>query len=134
MTNVLSALNQIKGLPAPNLKEIEAKTDVFFKGADVNNDQKITLREFKDYIKKDKDILEVLLSTNVAKREDLGTDFGSGQTVAPDVDPDLEAECNPAALKFSRVKQNVKDGVDPALTDDGVDEALFKEESVGEGD
>jgi microtubule-associated protein-like 6 len=54
--------------------------------------------------------------------------------VAPDVDPDLEAECNPAALKFSRVKQNVKDGVDPALTDDGVDEALFKEEIVGDGD
>jgi hypothetical protein len=46
----------------------------------------------------------------------------------------LEAECNPAALKFSRVKQNVKDGVDPALTDDGVDEALFKEEIVGDGD
>jgi hypothetical protein len=38
MTNVLSSLNQMKGLAAPNLKEIEAKTDAFFKGADVNND------------------------------------------------------------------------------------------------
>ena len=38
MTNVLSSLNSIKGLPAPNLKEVEAKADSFFKGADVNND------------------------------------------------------------------------------------------------
>ncbi len=104
MTNVLSSLNQMKGLAAPNLKEIEAKTDAFFKGADVNNDQKITLKEFKDYITKDKEILEVLLSANVAKREDLGTDFGSGASVAPDVDPDLDAECNPKGLEYSRVK------------------------------
>jgi hypothetical protein len=38
MTNVLSALNQMMGLQAPNLKEIEAKTETFFKGADINND------------------------------------------------------------------------------------------------
>jgi hypothetical protein len=62
------------------------------------------MKEFKDYITKDKDIMEVLLSTNVAKREDLGTDFGSGDSIAPDVDKDLEAECNPKALQFSRMK------------------------------
>ncbi len=76
MTNVLTSLNSLKGLPAPELSLIESKTDKFFKGADANSDQKITLKEFKDYIKQDKDILEVLLATNVAKREDIGTDFG----------------------------------------------------------
>ncbi len=70
----------------------------------------------------------------MAKREDLGQDFGAGDSIAPDVDPDLEAECNPKALQYSRVKQNVKAGIDPAVTDEGVDEALFKEEAVGAGD
>ena len=41
----------------------------------------------------------MLLSANVAKREDLGTDFGSGVSSVPDVDPDLEAECNPKVLQ-----------------------------------
>lgn len=66
--------------------------------------------------------MEVLLATNVAKREDLGQDFGAGLSIAPDVDPDLEAECNPKALQYSRVKQNVKAGIDPAITDEGFDE------------
>lgn len=77
----------------------------------------------------------MLLSANVAKREDLGTDFGSSDSSVPQVDPDLEAECNPKALSYSKVKQNIKAGIDPSLTEDGeVDEALFKEEVVKEGD
>ena len=101
MTNVLSALNAMKGLKAPTIAQIEAKTDQFFAGADTNGDDKITLKEFKDYITRDKDIIEVLLSSNVAKREDLGTDFGSSDSTVPSVDPDLEAECNPKALQYS---------------------------------
>lgn len=38
MTNVLSSMNALKALPAPDMKQIEAKTDQFFKGADANND------------------------------------------------------------------------------------------------
>ena len=38
MTNVLSSMNSLKALPAPDMKSIEAKTDQFFKGADANND------------------------------------------------------------------------------------------------
>jgi hypothetical protein len=38
----------------------------------------ITLREFKSFIKRDKQILEILLSFGIAKKEDLGIDFGSG--------------------------------------------------------
>jgi len=38
MTNVLSSMNALKDLSAPDMKSIEAKTDQFFKGADANND------------------------------------------------------------------------------------------------
>ena len=78
MTNVLAAMNCIKKLPAPSIQDIEKKTEEFFAKADANSDKRITLKEFKDFVTKDKEILEVLLSANVAKREDLGTDFGSG--------------------------------------------------------
>jgi len=58
----------------------------------------ITLKEFKTYIKTDKQILEILLSSNVATREDLGKDYGSGQTAVPATDPDLDEELNPKGL------------------------------------
>lgn len=44
----------IKGKQPPSIQEIERKTDEFFKGCDIDKDNKITLREFKQYIKKDK--------------------------------------------------------------------------------
>lgn len=71
----------------------------------------ISLKEFKSYIKKDKQILEVLTSFGVAKSEDLGTDFGAGGEV-PDIDSDLEEECNPSGLAKSNIKSGVKDGID----------------------
>jgi hypothetical protein len=84
-------------LPPPSIQEIEKKTDEFFKGADVDGDMKISLGEFKKYIQKDKEILGILMNANVAKKEDIGMDFGSGNGV-PDIDHDLEAECNPKEL------------------------------------
>jgi hypothetical protein len=39
------------------------------------------------------------MSANVAKRDDLGMDFGHGNSIAPAVDKDLEAECNPKELQ-----------------------------------
>lgn len=75
--------------------------------------------------------MEILLSANVAKREDLGTDFGSGTSAAPDVDPDLDRELNPKELQKSQKKQNMKDGNDLAVqSEDG----LVEMEDVGEGD
>ena len=56
--------------------------------------------------------MEVLLGAGVAKKDDLGMDFGSGKGVAPDVDKDLENECNPKELQVSEKKANVKQGVD----------------------
>lgn len=73
------------------------------------------------------------MSANVAKKEDVGMDFGSGSSAVPDVDHDLEAECNPKQLQISEKKQNVKDGIDHKIkkTEDG---DLFEEQSMGEGD
>jgi hypothetical protein len=51
-----------------------------------------------------------LIHANVAKKEDLGMDFGAGGSVAPDIDKDLEAECNPKDI--SDKKSNMKDGID----------------------
>ena len=38
------------------------------------------------------------MNANVARKEDLGMDFGAGNSIAPDVDKDLESECNPKEL------------------------------------
>ena len=54
MTNALSSLNAMSKKPPPSIEEIEKKTDEFFQKADTNQDKKITLREFKRYITKDK--------------------------------------------------------------------------------
>ncbi len=78
MTNSLTAINNMQKKAPPSIQEIEAKTTEFFNKSDVDKDQKITLKEFKDYINKDKTVLEVLVSAGVAKKEDLGMDFGSG--------------------------------------------------------
>jgi len=79
-------------------------------------------------MKKDKQILEVLTSFGVATREDLGTDFGSGNGTVPDIDSDLEEECNPKGLKYSDVKNSVKDGVDFKPRGE------FEEAELGSGD
>lgn len=67
-------------------------------------------------------MLEVLKSFGIAQKSDLGTDFGPGNASVPDIDSDLEEECNPAALKDTARKNAVKDGGE------------FEEEDLGEGD
>lgn len=42
----------------------------------------------------------------------MGTDFGTGEDGVPDLDEDLEEECNPKALKASDKKNAVKEGID----------------------
>lgn len=60
-------------------------------------------------------------------------DFGSGGSVAPDVDPDLENELNPKDLIRTEKKQNIKDGIDVKIsTNDNGD--MFEEANVGDGD
>jgi short-subunit dehydrogenase involved in D-alanine esterification of teichoic acids len=98
MTNSLSALKCIEGKQPPTIAEIEQKTNEFFNEADTDKNNSISLREFKSYVKKDKQVLEVLINYGIAQKEDLGTDFGSGGSV-PDIDSDLDEECNPKGLK-----------------------------------
>ena len=77
MANTLGALKSMEGKKAPTIAEIEAKTNDFFKKADTNKDNQISLKEFKAYIKSDRQILDCLMSFGVAKKEDTGTDFAS---------------------------------------------------------
>ena len=98
---------------------------------DTNKDQQISLKEFKDYIKTDKKILQCLMSFGVAKKEDLGTDFGSGDQGAPPVvDEDLEEEINPKGLKTTEKRQQMKEGFE--FKKPGDDE--FGSGEVEEGD
>lgn len=126
MTNALTAMKFLEGKKAPSITEIEQKTNEFFKAADDDANGVITLKEFKSYIKKDKQILEVLTSYGVAKSEDLGMDFGNGAGSVPDVDSDLELECKPSELEKDTRKDFIKDGEVPR------DE--FEEEIIPEGD
>ena len=78
--------------------------------------------------------MEVLLQTNVAKKEDLGMDFGAGdQSGVPMVDRDLEAECNPKELERSQKKSNIKNGVDVKLKA-GEEDGLVEVEDADSGD
>ena len=126
----------MKGLKAPTIEEVERKTVEVMKKMDTNQDSKVTLPEFKAFLKKDKDILSVLMAFGVAKKEDLGTDFGTGASGVPDLDADLEAEINPKELTRSDKKSNIKDGVDFKKKEGStkLGDALFEEEEMGEGD
>ena len=130
MTNALTSLNAMAKKDPPKIKEIERETDDFFSAADLNNDNKITLKEFKSYLKKNPTILNILMNFNIAKKEDLGTDFGGGDI--PEVDSDLEAEINPPELNRDPKVDRAKQGVD-FNTAEG-EGGLFSTEDVGGGD
>ena len=97
MTNVMTALCNMDKKKPPTLVEIENKVDEFMTNSDTNKDNKITLKEFKSYIKTDQAILKVLFNHELAHKEDLGTNHGTGDI--PDYDSDLEAEINPKELE-----------------------------------
>ena len=67
ITNTLTSLNAMAKRDPPKIKEIESETDDFFSKSDLNNDNKITLKEFKAYLKKDPTILNILMNFNIAK-------------------------------------------------------------------
>ena len=92
MTNVLSSLKRMEKKPAPSIAEIEAKTNDFFNKADTDHHNSISLKEFKDYIRTDKQILSCLMSYGVATTDDIGTSFGTDEDGVPQLDPDLDHE------------------------------------------
>ncbi len=112
MTNVLSSLKAMEGKPAPLISEVELKTNELFAKADMNKDNSIQLKEFKDYIKTDKQILQCLISYGIAKSEDLGTHFGTDVNGVPELDPDLDKEVNSMKTEVSEKKANMKEGID----------------------
>lgn len=70
---------------------------------------------------------------NVAKGEDMGTDFGSGADGVPDCDSDLEGELNPKELNRSDKKNAMKAGTEFVAKEDESGN-MFAEEEMGEGD
>lgn len=131
MTNALSCLNAMSKKKPPTIHEIEAKTDKLFEESDVNRDNRITLKEFKSYIKKDPEILDLLFSFSIAKKEDLGQNNGSGDI--PEHDSDLEAELNPEGLTRDDKHQRARDGIDFDVKEDD-EGGLFEVEEQDEGD
>ncbi len=123
MTNALSSLNHMNKQKPPTLTEIENKVDEFFEKSDTNRDNKITLKEFKTYVKTDPNILKVLFDNDIAKREDLGKNLGNGEL--PEYDSDLEREINPKELGRSLKSQMARDGIDVKVKEEGGE--LFEE-------
>lgn len=130
LTNALTALNAMAKRDPPKIKEIEKETDDFFTKSDLNSDNKITLKEFKSYLKKDPTILNILMNFNIAKMEDMGTDFGGGDI--PECDSDLEREINPPELSRNSKITNAKQGVDFQVQE--AEGGLFTLDEVGGGD
>lgn len=129
MTNALTAMKAMEGKPAPSMQEIQKKTNEFFVGADTNNDQQISLKEFKTYIKKDKQILECLCSFGLAKRDDMGKNYAASENDVPHLDDDLDAECNPVGR--AKVSEDVVQNDDD---DDDEGNDFFAMADVGEAD
>lgn len=116
MANTMASLKGMEGNGnAPTINEIEQKTNQLFAKADVDRNNQISLKEFKNYIKKDQEILKVLMSFGVAQSEDLGTDFGNSDV--PAIDEDLDSEINPKGLVCTEKRQRVKEGDEFAMDD-----------------
>lgn len=98
MANSMASLISMQGgnRSAPTVNEIEVKTNQLFAKADTDKNNQISLKEFKNYIKKDQEILKILMQFGVAQSDDLGTDFGNSDV--PAIDEDLEGEINPKGL------------------------------------
>ena len=114
MTNCFTALKYLEEKKAPTVSDIELKTNELFAQVDEDADGTISLKEFISYVNKDKEILTVLKTYGIATSEDLGRDFGRAKAEVPDVDSDLEEECNPADLYKNPMKDFIKDGEIPS--------------------
>lgn len=101
MINSIGSLMAMEGKPKPTMKDIEQKTEELFAVIDKDGNKRISLKEFKDFIRTDRQILGVLVNMEVTAKEDLGTNFGIGDEGIPELDLDLEEEIHPRGLKQS---------------------------------
>jgi len=115
----------------PTIEEVEKKTDEVMKSADVNNDKKISLAEFKAYTSKNKEILSMLSYYGVITKDDLREDFGGAEDdkEMPDCDSDLEKEVNADKWDRDEKTANIKSGVEFA---DQKTEGGFAQEEIKE--
>jgi hypothetical protein len=79
MTNSLTALRSLNKEKPPSIEEIKAKTEQFMLECDIDGNQRITLDEFCQYVKTDRDILKELFKYGIAKEEDRKKNFGSDE-------------------------------------------------------
>lgn len=81
-------------------------------------------------MKKEKTILAAITSSGVAAPDEIGKDFGTGQTDTGEYDEDLEAECRPYSFEKERMQKTVKkENIEKAEL-----EVEFEEEDLGQGD
>jgi hypothetical protein len=111
LTQSMASLNAMDGKTRPDKTPISKKVEEIWKAVDKDGNKKISKKEFTDYLKKDEQILKVLLNMEVTNKEELGTDFGPGDQALPALDGDLDAECNPAGLNKSDKDAAAKDGM-----------------------
>lgn len=114
MTNCLSALKYLEAKKAPAVSDIELKTNELLSETDQETDGTVSLKDFISFVNRDKEILTVVKTYGIATSEDLGRDFGRSKNEVPDVDSDLEEECNPSDLYKNPMKNYIKDGEVPS--------------------
>lgn len=131
MTNCLTALRAFCKEPAPLIKEVEEITERFFIKSDVDGNERITLDEFTSFIKKDKDVLDCLISYGIAKTEDLGVDLGDG--VERFYDSDLENEIKMPTSFQNEKRVGAKYGINFEVDMDE-DGCLFEKQKDAKGD
>ena len=93
MTNSLTSLRAMTNQETPTIEEVEKKTDEFFQKSDLDGNERVTIDEFTNFVRSDKDVLKALLGYGIAKVEDLGIDLSDGQNKTEGFyDKDLENE------------------------------------------
>jgi Ca2+-binding EF-hand superfamily protein len=107
----MASLNAMDAKGRPDKAAIEKKVADLWKSIDKDGNKKVSLQEFKNYLKTDREILGVLCNMEVTDKEELGTDFGAGDQAVPTLDADLENECNPPGLQKSDKDAAAKDGL-----------------------
>lgn len=131
--DVLESLNHMSHKPDAEPGKMEAVAKKIFDRWDTDQDNSISISEFKSIISKDADILRLLISYGLMSKEELRTDFGGTQGDIPDCDSDLENEISHADADDDERAEKIKLGIEYKPKDKDPN-ALYEEEEMGGGD
>jgi Ca2+-binding EF-hand superfamily protein len=67
MQNAFAAMSVLEEKPKPSQNHVKQSLQSFFKDADLNHDEKISLLEFKTYIRTEKTILQAITSSGLSQ-------------------------------------------------------------------